>query len=307
MKRKKEKAPKTFSPLHALAYRFLGGAPAKRFAFSKKVRENLLKSSIKINHVVYISSMFFWSIIASILTFPISYFMFTLFLPLFEITLSTLFSIIFSLLASVMAGGVTFGVFMYFPHYRASNIKRRIEKDMVYTLNYMSILSSSGSTPEITFSSLARAGKIFGIDESAKSIMKSIELLGEDTVTALDHESKRTPSQDYADFLQGYIATTQTGGSRDAYLAVMAEKFMDSRKNKMAKMIEQLNLAGELFVAALVAFPIIMVSMLSIMGFFGGEVAGGLSAPQHMSLMTYGLIPVVAIGVLVFIDAIMSS
>ena len=207
----------------------------------------------------------------------------------------------------MLVGGVTFSVFIYYPSYVASNVKRKIEKDLVYTVNYMSILSGAGATPEDTFSSLARVGKVFGIDESAKSIMKNIQFLGEDTITAIDKESKVTPSNDYAEFLQGYIATVKTGGNNKVYLNAMVEKFMESQKRQANKIIEQLNMAGEIFVTGLVAFPIIMITMLSIMGFFGGNILGGLSAPQLMTIMTYALIPSIAIGILIFIDSAMSS
>jgi flagellar protein FlaJ len=165
----------------------------------------------------------------------------------------------------------------------------------------------AGATVEETLASLTRVGKVFGIHKSAKAIMKDIEFLGSDTITAVDVESERTPSRDYADFLQGYIATTQTGGDVQEYFRVMADKFMEHRKRQIDKMIEQLNIAGEMFVAILIAFPIIMITMFSIMGLFGGDVLGGLSAVQLMSLMTYLLIPMMAAGMLVFIDGVMAN
>jgi len=306
-KSKQTTSSKTSASLHALGYRFLGDKPAKRFFFTKQIHESLIKSDLKINHIVYVSSMFFWSIIAFIIAIPVSLLMFSALMPLFEVALNPVSLAAYCLLTSLLVGGVTFGLFIYYPSYMASSVKRKIEKDLVYTVNYMSILSGAGATPEETFASLARVGKVFGIDESAKTIMKNIEFLGEDTITAIDEESKNTPSNEYSEFLQGYISTTQTGGSNKVYLEAMVEKFMESQKRQVSRVIEQLNIAGEVFIAALVAFPTIMVTMLSIMGFFGGEVLGGLTAPQLMTIMTYVLIPFIAVGILVFIDAAMSS
>lgn len=306
-KPKQTSASKTSASLHALGYRFLGDKPAKRFFFTKQIHESLIKSDLKVNFTIYISSMFFWSISAFIATIPVSLLLFSAFMPLLGVAIQPVLLVVYCLLTSLLVGGVTFGIFIYYPSYVASSVKRKIEKDLVYTVNYMSILSGAGATPEETFASLARVGKVFGLAESAKTIMKNIEFLGEDTITAIDEESKNTPSNEYAEFLQGYIATTQTGGSSKVYLEAMAEKFMESQKRQMSKVIEQLNMAGEIFVAALVAFPTIMVTMLSIMGFFGGNVLGGLSAVQLMTIMTYVLIPFIAVGILVFIDAAMSS
>ena len=306
-KTKKQTNAKTSANLHALGYRFLGDKPAKHFFFTRQIHESIIKSNLKVNHVVYVSSMFFWSIIAFIVAVPVSLLLFSAVMPLFQVALNPVFIVVYCLLTSLLVGGVTFGVFIYYPNYVASGVKRKIEKDMVYTVNYMSILNGAGATPEETFASLARVGKAFGIDESAKAIMKKIEFLGEDTITAIDEESKNTPSNEYSEFLQGYISTTQTGGSSKVYLEAMVQKFMESQKRQADKVIEQLNMAGEVFVAALVAFPTIMVTMLSIMSFFGGDVLGGLTAPQLMTIMTYVLIPFIAVGILVFIDAAMSS
>jgi len=307
LKRAKKSRKGSSINIHALGYRLLGDFPARIFPLSKKTRESLLKANIRINHVVYVSSMLFWVVVAFVLPLPISFFIISTLVSLLRLQFPGWFPLFLSLIISLVSGGVTFVLFLYYPIYKASALKRLIEKNLVYSANYMTILSSAGATTEDTFNSLRRVGQVFGLRDSASSIVKHVELLGEDTIAALDGESRRTPSKEYADFLQGYIATIQSGGNVQNYLMTMAKKFMDSRRRLLNKMIGQLGLAGELFVAALVALPIIMVTMLSIMGFFGGEVMGGLSAPQLMAMMVYVLIPFTAVGVLVFIDAVMAS
>ena len=308
MKLKKSKPSKSSSvDLHVLGYRCFGNAPARIFPFSKKVRENLLRANIKINHVVYVSSMFFWGFIAFVLTFPLVFFLLEYFFPILKIVLPTLLSIEYSILIGVMAFGITLSTFLYYPSYVASTIKMKIEKNLVYVGNYMVILNGAGATPGETFRSLAEVGEVFGLKESARSIIKNVEMLGADLISALKEESRKTPSKEYSSFLQGYVATVQTGGDLKGYLLSMSRKFMDSRRRLLSRMIDQLGLAGEIYVTILVAFPIIMITLLSIMGFFGGEVIGGLSAAQVMPILVYLLVPFAAIGVLVFVDAIMSS
>ncbi len=293
--------------LHALGYRLLGRGPSKITPLTRYVRRNLEKTNIRVNHIVYVSSMFFWTLIASAASFPPSFLFINYFLPLIGLRIPAYNAVLYSLIITFASGGLTFITFLYYPKYIASSIKLKIEKNLVYIANYMSILASAGATPEETFASLARSGDIFGVRESARAIIRRVELLGEDVLKALDEESRRSPSREYADFLQGYVATLRIGGNLQTYLSAMANKFMESRRRLMAKMINQLNLAGEIFVAALVALPVILITVLSIMGFFGGEVLGGLTAPQLMALMTYVFIPFTAIGVLVFIDAVMAG
>jgi flagellar protein FlaJ len=307
MKTKRGESANPSVSLHNLGYRLLGDGPARVFPLAKEIRENLLRSNIRINHVMYVSSMFFWSVLAFVLPIPIALSLFEYLLPLLGFTMPLLYSVVFSVLISLTSGGVCFAVFLFYPSYSASILKIRIEKNLVYIVNYMAILSSSGATPGQTFTSLASVGEVYGIRESARSVIKNVELLGEDIISAIDDESKKTPSKEYADFLQGYIATLRAGGDLQSYLMTMSEKLIDSRRRLLVRMIGQLDLIGEIFVAGLVALPIIMITIFSIMGFLGGTVLAGLSAPQLMALMAYVYVPFTAAAVLVLIDSIVSS
>lgn len=299
------KAP---SSLHILAYRVLGTGPARKFLMTRNVRENLLKAHIDVNHVIYVSSMFFWSSFSFAASIPITFLVLEYLFPfLIGFKMLALQSLLLSLLVGAICGATCFAIYYYYPAYKASNLRITIEKNLVYIANYMAILASAGATPGQAFSSLARVGEIYGVRAIARSIIKNVEILGQDVISAINEESTRTPSRDFAEFLQGYIATLETGGNLQSYLSTMAEKFMDSRRRLLTRLIDQLNLAGEIFVAGLVALPVIMITILSVMGFFGGEVFAGLSAPQVMALMAYIFIPFTAIGVIIFIDAIMSS
>ncbi len=307
MKPQSSKPAKTSVNIHSFAYRLFKEKPAKYFPLSDKVRQSLLRAKLRVNHVVYISSMFFWTVIGTITAFLVSLTLFSSFYAALGTNTPFAVSVINALLVCLVTGAVVFSTFMYYPSYVASNAKIKLEKNLVYVSNYMAILSGAGATPGEIFNSFIKEGKVFGIQDSARSVVKNIELLGSDLITSLDEESKLTPSRDYAGFLQGYIATMQTGGDIHDYLLGMSNKFMESRRQQLKKMIDQLGLAGEIYISALVAFPLIMITMLSIMGLFGGEVMAGLSAPMIMTLMTYILVPVLAVAVLIFIDSIMTS
>jgi len=270
------------------------------------MRESLIRAGIGINHIVYISSAFFWSAVAFVSASSAAFLSFLHPFPLFVISASVSLSIMWSLFLGVTSGAIVFAIFLYYPNYVASKSRATIDRNLVYITSYMAILSSAGVTPEDTLSSLAKVGEVYGLKVSVKSITKSIEFLGEDTMSALDEESQRTPSREYGNLLQGYIATLREGGDLQSYLLMMSRKFMDSRKRLLSRIISQLSLAGEIFIAALVTLPIVMATVLSIVGFFGGEIIGGLSAPQTMALMNYILVPLIGIGALILIDIIAS-
>ena len=82
---------------------------------------------------------------------------------------------------------------------------------------------------------------------------------------------------------------------------------MAIRRRELSKLTIQLNLAAEAYVVLGIAFPVILTTLLSMMGIFGGEIMAGLSPLQIMALMTYLFFPMAALGVLLLIDGVTSS
>ena len=71
--------------------------------------------------------------------------------------------------------------------------------------------------------------------------------------------------------------------------------------------MNKLGLAAEIYTTIGIAFPIILIVLLSLMGIFGGQVAGGLGPVQIMTLMTYLLFPLMSVGVILLIDGMTSN
>jgi len=292
---------------HGIAYGILKERPSKIYPWSASLRERLIKSGMGVSHVVYISSMFFWTIAISVIGLVGSVVLFSVVLPMIGMEMTGVTVLLWELGTPLVLGVLTFVIYQYYPSYMAGERKTEIEKNLVYVTNFMGIMSSAGATTEDVFLALVRAGNIYGIEKSTRAIIRDVEILGKDILTALDDESKRSPSTDYVDLLQGYISTISTGGDVVPFLSVMSTQFLETRRRMLAKLIEQLNLAGEIFVAALIALPVILITLLSIMGFFGGSVGGALSPPQLMMIVVYAVIPVLAIVIIILIDAILSS
>ena len=300
------------SILFVIGYLIFKDTPAKILPKSKWIKAKLDSAGIKVGYVVYMSAILFWAIIV-----PILIFVFTSFVDLaaFDMIFSTLLGIpdlvidplMIRLVLSFVGAAVTIIVFYVYPLYIAGQMKREIERNLVYVTNFMSIMESGGATPEEMFTSLAKTGKVFGIEQSGEAVVRRVDLLGEDIISAIDQESKRTPSKEYGGFLQGFIATVRKGGDLKSYLSSMSEKHVEDRRRLLGKLATQLNFVAEVFIIALVAFPVIMIVLLAVMESLGGNVLGDLSGMQLMNLMTYAVIPFAAIGLVFFIDIILGK
>jgi flagellar protein FlaJ len=247
--------------------------------------------------------MFFMMIgmlVTAIITFPL---MFTL--SLLGVLSGLWF--LYALAATLGAGGVVLAIFLYYPRSRSGSMKTALDRNIVYIINYMSILAGAGVTTESIFTSLAEKGETYNVQDSAKSIVRDIEILGKDIIEAVDDESGNTPSRQFSKLLRGINGITRTGGNLQRYLRETATHYMDTRRRELTKLVNQLNLAAEAYVILGIAFPVILTTLLSMMGVFGGEVIGGLDPIQIMTLMTYVFFPLAAGAVLLLIDGMTSS
>jgi flagellar protein FlaJ len=214
---------------------------------------------------------------------------------------------LYALGVTLGSGGAVLAIFLYYPRFRSGSIKTALDKNIVYIINYMSILAGAGVTTESIFTSLAEKGETYKVQESAKSIVRDIEIGGKDIIEAVDDESANNPSKQFSKLLRGINGITRTGGNLQRYLRETASHYMDTRRRELTKLVNQLNLAAEAYVILGIAFPVILTTLLSMMGVFGGEVIGGLGPIQIMTLMTYVFFPLAAGAVLLLIDGMTSS
>ena len=285
--------------IHSIGYRFLGDLPSKKLPINDFLRKNLDRAGLRMSHIVYLSSMTFWTLTATLITGLVSIpSAFTL-VPMFHLEHNIF---LFLIAAPLIAAAITIVSFLYYPMYRADEIKSKLDKNMVYIINYMSVLAGAGIMTEDVFNSFAEDKDTYGIKSSARSIVRDIGLLGKDVISAIEAESRRTPSKKYFKLLNGLLGITKSGGDLKNYLEETAKHEQEVRRRELVDVVNKLNMAAEIYITLGIAFPVILVVLLSLMGIFGGEVTGGLSPVQLMQLLTYAIFPVAAIGIILLID-----
>jgi flagellar protein FlaJ len=291
---------------HHLGYKILGDRPSKILPISDFVRKSLQRAQLRISHVIYISSMTFWALISMVAAAAVSTPL-ILTLQLLNVLSPSAPWFIYPIGATLATGAIVMLAFLYYPTFKSGGIKTAIDKNIVYIINYMSILAGAGVTTEDIFTSLAQKGEIYKVQNSSRAIVRDIEILGKDIIEAVDDESANTPSKKYSKLLLGLNGVTRTGGNLQRFLHETANRQMDVRRRELSKLVSQLNLAAEAYVVLGIAFPVILTTLLSMMGVFGGEVIAGLDPMQIMTLMTYIFFPLAALAVLLLIDGMTSS
>jgi len=280
-------------------YRLIGDKIIKVLPFFKDLKTALIKANIKVSFEAYIAFMLFFSSLAFFTIFILT-FIFSLVIG-FPILLSFMISIALSLLA----GSITLIFLHVYPSIVASERKRILEEELPYLASHMAILAKAGLPPERIIRSLAAFEGIKSVaSEEAKNIIRDVDLLGIDIISAMEAERERSPLQSFSDFIDGVIGVSRSGGDLTSFFLSSAKAFMDSARISARKLVETLGTIAEAYVAILVVFPLIAVVMLAIMGIIGGNIAG-LNIITLMQLIAYILTPFLSMIILLLLDGIM--
>jgi len=191
--------------------------------------------------------------------------------------------IVFAALACFLA---MFILFILYPRVKCWERKRKIDGHLPYAISWMSFMATAGVIPYLIFKKLSEAEEFFGeVSQEAKLVVKDVELLGFDFISALRNLTSNTPSTNLRTFIQGSLTNSLSGGEMGTYFTSKARETMEENRKKFAEFIEGLGLISEVYIIGLVAAPLLVVVMFTAMMMLGG------ASPVLLMVIIYGYIP----------------
>jgi len=296
-----EKGEYGFGQFLALApYRLLGDRLKRFFPFFGAIEKSLPRANMKVAFQAYVSLLIFFSSIAGVSTFLITF----LIDFLAGAYMMNAFQVAFALGFLVW---ITLFVSLYFyPSMQVGTRKRILDEELPYVASHMAVLSRANLPPERVFRSIIDV-EAMGIRsvaaEESKNIIRDVGFLGYDILSAMEQRIKQSPSNRFVDYLDGFISVTRSGGDLTSYFMTSAKAHMDSARIAARQLVETLGAFAEAYVSLMVVFPLLVIVMLSVMGMIGGNV-GGFGMLFLMQLVTYLMIPALATILLLFLDSI---
>jgi len=207
---------------------------------------------------------------------------------------------------ALLGGTATFAAFYIYPRFVAGSRRRKLDSQLSYTVGHMAVLASAGITPEKMFHSLAEEESTDIVNHEAKMVVRDMSLLGMDLEHALEAEEKRSPSEAFAEFLDGFISASKTGGEVKQYLLRSASTLMLDKRLKARSIGESVGFVAELYTILLVVTPLLLLIMFSVIGIISGSV-GGIGILTLIQLITFALVPLGGLTVLVIADSTISK
>ncbi len=189
-------------------------------------------------------------------------------------------------LVSIASFLTMFLLFILYPRVKGWERKGKIDGYLPYAIGWMSFMATTGVIPYLIFRKLAETEEFFGeISQEAKLVVKDVELLGFDFISALRNLASVTPSTHLRTFIQGAVTNALSGGEMGTYFVSKAREAMEENRGKFAEFIEALGLISEVYIIGLVAAPLLIIVMFAAMMMLGG------ASPMILMAIIYGYIP----------------
>jgi flagellar protein FlaJ len=177
------------------------------------------------------------------------------------------------------------------PSSKAKSRAKNIDRYLPYATNFINTMSVAGINPAEIFETLSTIDLYGEVQKEAKKINTEIQLMGIDTITALQHAITITPSDKFKEFLQGILSVIQSGSELGPYFDRCVEKYMEADIVERKRNLESLAVMAEAFVVTVIAFPLFLVIIISVMGL----TSGGISF-DFMFILAYVILPLAYFG-----------
>ena len=256
----------------------------ERFNISETSKNKLLeKADICMIYQEYYSMVLMNILIGFIVTF-VSTLILYLIIP-HEIT---------ALLILIISSLVPVGTGLYYiglPTSKAKTRGKNIDRYLPYATNFINTMSVAGISPAEIFEALSTIELYGEIQKEAKKITTEISMMGIDTVTALKNAIVISPSDKFKEFIQGILGVIQSGSELGPYFNRCVEKYMLNELIERKRNLESLAVLAESFVVTVIAFPLFLVIIISIMGM----TSGGISF-EFLFILAFMILPMAYFG-----------
>ena len=294
--------------LEWVSLKFVRLVPKRFLSKDSELKKNLAKASMKSGYRVYVGLLTFTMFVTFLATSGFCY----LFLYLLNVSIidRIVFSlvvdrVIFSLFVGFIAGLVAFAIGYSVPSLEAYSRGSKIDSNLPHIAHFMAVLASSGMTPENVFRSLARVGKDYSVSDEVTEIIGEIELMGANLNSSLKRISSVSPSKRFGTMLNGVVSTSNMGGDLADYSNEQARKYKEEQVGKIKRFLDNLGVIAESYVAFMVAAPLMLIIMLTVMSYIGGAITlGALSPEDLLNLLTFVILPTGVAFLIFMVDSI---
>lgn len=256
------------------AYRIFGRPAERAAAGNPHLRQAILKAHILLRPEAYLASSYLTVVMTMIFTaIPVVLLVVADVVGAVEVPARIY---LFLVPGPFLLALVVYLVVLVLPDLRAVGRARQVNAKLPYAINYLSTMASAGATPSVLFSGLSHQPIYGPIAQEAGWITRDVQVLGMDILAALGAASERSASPRLQDLFQGIVTTLGSGSDLKSYLNNKSEQFLMENRQDQRRFLDSLGVLAESFVTVVVAAPLFLIIILSVLTSFGGSVQDSL-------------------------------
>ena len=294
---KKSVQIKSRNAFEKLAYRIF----SNHLPMLPDYRRSYEQSGIPITYDAYFSTSIFLSFTTTIPTFVLS----------FIIERALLHSALVGLLlvsSGVLSGvvfGISFVVCVFYPLFRASTNKSKLENSLAYSFGVVGVLAAAGMSLERLFERIAASESNPVLAVLAERFLRNVRIFGLDSEKALKEVAEHSPSQLFSKMLQSISVSYRTSCSIQYLVMFDSSRLLQENNDRLRKTFGSLSVLAELYITLVVVGPIIFIVMMAI---FGMLPEGGLPNPALIiNLIVFLAIPIFSVIFLLLLDSVVAK
>lgn len=179
----------------------------------------------------------------------------------------------------------------------------KIDRELPYFMALIALMASSGISPFHSLKKIMNFDILPVMRKEAGSMVKQVEILGVDPLSIMNKKAEETSSTLYQDFLAGYVATVQSGGSIIHFLKSKMWTIFDLHASLSKHMVTKLAGLVDAYMiiqVVILTMYIMFVALSSTPSLSGSFLPSGASSPGAMGLFL--ILPPLMAGMLMLIS-----
>jgi archaeal flagellar protein FlaJ len=261
--------------------------PAARLAKSMPLlRDDLLKSNMRVTPTGLISVAFLATLISAIAASGIMVWALAASLPI--------------LLLVAVVPPIVFMLTLNSPKISQSSRSSSVDNELPFVIGYMSILAGGGLSLIDSLRRIADLGIFPAAAKEAKRILIDVDAFGHDPLTALDKGAKNCPNRTLSDLLSGYVTVLRTGGDYVNFLSLNLKESFEQRAEKMKRTTETVGVVAESFLIVTVVLGVALFTLYLVETLIDRNGSGLTS----IYLFSFVIVPFLSAGFSWLIDTV---
>jgi flagellar protein FlaJ len=182
---------------------------------------------------------------------------------------------------------------------------QKLERELPYFITIVSLLAASGFGPFTIFQKIKEMRLLPMMRIESIKILKRIDLLGTDPLTAITETKDKQASRLLGEFLSGYVSAIQSGGNVANYLKTKMKSAYDVLENKEKQSVEKLSGV----IHGWLTMQIVVLAVFILMSAVGSNPLTG-SGNQTNSDPPYVLLiigPIISVFFLIIVKGMINS